>query len=76
MKAPFVFKPRPSTLLTFLAAMFAAKNVERDIDPPLMNHQGASSGHPQHPGPRKHFLSKKERKLREHIRRINPNRKH
>lgn len=65
MKAPFVFRMRPSMLFSFLAAMFAAHDqADREIDPP------------QHPGPRKHVVSKKERKRREHIRRINPHRKH
>lgn len=75
-KAPFVFRLRPSMAFTFLAAMFAARKVnDRGIDPPKRNHQGASnkSGGSQPTG---HRISKKERKRREHIRRINPNRTH
>lgn len=75
MKAPFVFRPRPSVLFSFLAAMFAAKNMPRDIDPDDREHEGSpnKSGGSQ---PHKHRISKKERKRREHIRRMNPNRKH
>jgi hypothetical protein len=74
-KAPFVFHLRPNLALAALAAMIVSKNMsDRDIDPPNRKHQG--SPNKSAPPRADHRISKKERKRREHIRRMNPNRKH
>lgn len=75
MKAPFLFRPKQNFIMAALAAMFAAKNMPRDIDPDGREHEGSpnKSGGSQ---PHGHRISKHERKRRERCRRMNPHRKH
>jgi hypothetical protein len=65
MKIPFSFRPKPTILLQFLTAMFAAKHMpDRTIESPDKS------------GGQQHRISKKERKRRDRCRRKNPHRKH
>lgn len=78
-KAPFIFRPQVSKMTTFMkamaTAMFAKKEkTTRDIDSEDLNYQGPINK--TAPTRARHTISKHERKRREQIRHLNPNRKH